>query len=287
MVMGLGNNLSTVYGLILELRNLLEVDNKNTRNTETVQGCINTLNDIIGNFSSLVPGEFLICDNNGKVSSASWTTKQDYLYTNEGSGSKSATTSAENQWINLAVNSSTKKITLTHKAHIVANTTSTENKNDSSNTSNTISLYAPIVDNCGHIVGKNTKTITLPYGYKTLSSNQISAGETDFYTTITPSSITNGQYTESSSTKASPKETNTSATTIKDTIKLDAGNKWIQTKVTNQSISLAHEIHNIEGQPKDTNLNVGKVNTITVQDLAFDAAGHITASHPHTYTLWF
>lgn len=282
---GLGNNLSTIYGSILELRNLLEVDNKNTRNTETVQGCINTLNDIINNFASLVPGEFLICDSNGKVSSASWTTKQDYSYTNEDSGSKSATTSAENQWINLAVNSSTKQITLTHKAHIVANTTSAENKNDSNNTDNTIQFYTPIVDNCGHIVGKNTKTITLPYGYKTLSSNQISAGETDFYTTITPSSTINGNYTESSSVKTSPKETNTPATNIKDTIKLDTGNKWIQTKVTNQSISLAHEIHNIEGQPKDTNLNVGKVNTITVQDLAFDAAGHITASHPHTYTL--
>lgn len=287
---GLGNNLSTVYGLILELRNLLEVDNKNTRNTETVQGCINTLNDIINNFSSLVPGEFLICDSNGKVSSASWTTKQDYSYTNEGSGSKSATTSAENQWINLTIDSSTKQITLTHKAHTVTNTTSTENKNDSSNINNIIQLYTPIVDNCGHIVGKNTKTLTLPYGYKTLSSNQISASETDFYTTITPSSTTNGQYTESSSTKASPKETNTSATTIKDTIKLNTGNKWIQTKVENQAVTLAHEIHNIEEQPYSTNLNAGKTdttipNTITVQDLTFDTAGHVTANHSHTYTL--
>lgn len=282
---GLGNNLSTIYGSILELRNLLEVDNKNTRNTETVQGCINTLNDIINNFASLVPGEFLICDSNGKVSSASWTTKQDYSYTNEDSGSKSATTSAENQWINLAVNSSTKQITLTHKAHIVANTTSAENKNDSNNTDNTIQFYTPIVDNCGHIVGKNTKTITLPYGYKTLSSNQISANETDFYTTITPSSTINGQYSESSSIKASPKETNTSATTIKDTIKLNTGNKWVQTKIENQTVTLAHEIHNIEEQPYDTNLNLGKENTITVQDLTFDAAGHVTANHPHTYTL--
>lgn len=282
---GLGNNLNTIYGLILELRNLLEVDNKNTRNTETVQGCINTLNDIINNFSSLKPGEFLICDSNGKVSSASWTTKQDYSYTNEDSGSKSATTSAENQWINLAVNSSTKRITLTHKAHIVANTTSNENKNDSNNTNNTIQFYTPIVDNCGHIVGKNTKTLTLPYGYKTLSSNQISANETDFYTTITPSSTTNEQYTENSSIKASPKETNTSATTIKDTIKLNTGNKWIQTKIENQAVTLAHEIHNIEEQPYDTNLNTDKVNTITVQDLTFDAAGHVTANHSHTYTL--
>lgn len=282
---GLGNNLSTIYGLILELRNLLEVDNKNTRNTETVQGCINTLNDIINNFASLKPGEFLICDSNGKINSANWTTKQDYSYTNEGTGNKSATTSAENQWINLAVNSSTKQITLTHKAHIVANTTSIENKNDSNNTNNTIQFYTPIVDNCGHIVGKNTKTLTLPYGYKTLSSNQISANETDFYTTITPSSTTNEQYTESSSIKASPKETNTSATTIKDTIKLNTGNKWIQTKIENQAVTLAHEIHNIEEQPYDTNLNTNKTNTITVQDLTFDAAGHVTANHSHTYTL--
>ena len=61
--------------MILELRALIESDDSETRNRETVQGTINTLNDIINIFEDLVPGEFLICDANGHVNSANWTTR--------------------------------------------------------------------------------------------------------------------------------------------------------------------------------------------------------------------
>ena len=36
---------------------------------------------------------------------------------------------------------------------------------------NILKLYTPIVDNAGHVVGKNTETVTLPYGYKYLETN--------------------------------------------------------------------------------------------------------------------
>jgi hypothetical protein len=53
---------------------LLEVENSETRDTATVTGAINTLKDIINVFEDLIPGEFLICDANGHINSANWTT---------------------------------------------------------------------------------------------------------------------------------------------------------------------------------------------------------------------
>jgi hypothetical protein len=33
-------------------------------------------------------------------------------------------------------------------------------------------LYTPIVDAAGHVVGKNTETVTLPYGFKNIIINE-------------------------------------------------------------------------------------------------------------------
>lgn len=295
-IQNLGQDLNTIYGLILEIRNLLETDNKNTRNTETVQGTLNVLNDIIDNFTNIVPGEFLICDTDGKIGSAALSTRQDYSYKNEGNDTISSTTSSEAQFIDLVINATNKKITLQHKSHITTDTTTNEDKNEDNNTSNIIQLYAPIVDNCGHIVGKNINTITLPYGYKTLSSNQISAVEDDLYTTITPSSTLNGIYKENSSTKATPGENSTPAATIKDIVKIDMGNKWIQAKIGTKSITLAHEIHNIKEEPYNTNFNDLTVdeadelifwtsNPFITYDVSCDKAGHLSELHKHIWEL--
>jgi hypothetical protein len=43
----------------------------------------------------LVPGEFLICDANGHVNSANWTTAQDYIYNNIGTSNNSLAESKE------------------------------------------------------------------------------------------------------------------------------------------------------------------------------------------------
>lgn len=295
-ISGMGEDLNTIYGLILELRNLLETDNKDTRNTETVQGTINVLNDIINNFTNIVPGELLICNNEGKIDSAILSTRQDYSYKNEGNNTISSATSSEAQFIDLAIDAANKKITLWHKTHTTTDTITSEDKNDDNNTSNTIQLYAPIVDNCGHIVGKNINTITLPYGYKILSSNQISAVEDDLYTTITPSSTANGVYKENSSTKTTPGENSTPAATIKDTIKIDMGNKWIQAKIGTKSITLAHEIHNIKEEPYNTDFNdltadeadeliLWTSNPFITYDISCDKAGHLSELHKHTWEL--
>jgi hypothetical protein len=48
-----------------------------------------------------------------------------------------------------------------------------------------IDLYVPYVDAKGHVVGHNIETITLPYGYKTIKTNELNLSVKDLYTTIT------------------------------------------------------------------------------------------------------
>lgn len=325
---GFADNLSTINGLVVSLKNLIESDNPKTRNRTTIQGTINVLNDIINCFEDLTPGEFLICDSNGKVNSVNWTTKETYYYKNYGKKTSDAEgkKTNENQWIFLSVDEKVQeddgtigKIALNHQAHSVKDTTSDSNKNRSSfdgqattsggtvtnnidginndNNIDTLKLYTPIVDNTGHIVGRNTETVTLPFGYKYLETNGISDnGKSDLHTTFNKDTGEESKPTEISKDTVSTANANTT----QDKITINTGNKWIQTKIekatSNDTITIAHEVHLVDKQPigGETNLNELKdkeieagqnPNKIKIQDMSFDAAGHITANKAHTYVL--
>lgn len=292
-------NLGTINGCILQMKNLLEAEDFETRDRATVTGAINTLNDIIDVFEDLIPGEFLICDANGRVNSANWTTAQDYTYKNYNVLNPSAATKTfstkENRWLSLSLDENKKEISLTHKFNPIPDTTTTSDKNVNSgdginkNPDDFIKLYTPIVDNMGHIVGHNIETITLPYNYKSIKSNElISTDDEDLYTIIIDGDATTDA---TSSAKIDDNIVQTDASNSKDLMNINTANKWIQTKVTDDTISIAHEIHAIKEVKRDTNLNELKdnkiQNTITVQDTAYDAAGHVIENRKHTYTLPF
>jgi hypothetical protein len=59
-------------------------------------------------------------------------------------------------------------ITIKHNFTKVEDTVSVSDNNISN--SDAINLYTPIVDAKGHVVGKNTETVTLPFGFKTISA---------------------------------------------------------------------------------------------------------------------
>ena len=341
------DNLSTINGLIVSLKNLIESDNSGTRNSKTIQGTINTLNDIINCFEDLVPGEFLICDSNGKVNSANWTTEQSFGYENLGDSTKSKKAPVksetntdkekeqikENQWIELSVDESAsdKQIKVIHKLvekddHKQNDTVTESDKNNASfgteqisfktlkdgqefhfnginnnNDINTLKLYTPIVDNAGHVVGKNTETVTLPYGYKYLETNgRVDEEETDLYTNPIKDNKDNiiGYQTDKKNVKSTEKTAKAEST--QDKIIINPKNKWIQTQITNNAnsdtISIAHEVHNIDKDAVQDETNLNKLtseeqtagqnpNKIKIQDMSFDAAGHITANKAHTYVL--
>lgn len=316
------DNMSTINGLLLSLRNLIESDNPNTRDRSTIQGTVNVLNDIIDCFNDLFPGQFLICDSNGKVNSANWTTKETYSYKNHGRKDPipEGTNTKENQWISLSVDETVNekdgtvgKITLKHQSHIVLDTISDSDKNNSSfnqtdtsgkkiensmdginndNNINTLKLYTPIVDSAGHVVGRNTETVTLPFGYKYLETNNGAddVAEKDLYTKLDEeNNITSTKKFPDGGTKAQAEGT-------QDKLTINAVNKWIQTKITNgtnsDTLEIAHEVHKIDKTEQKTNNNGSDLevsqkdnDNIVAYDVEVDAAGHVIKNQKHTYTL--
>ena len=302
----LPGKMATIYGLILQIKKLLEVEDSETRDTTTVTGAINALNDIIKVFEDLVPGEFLICDASGHVNSANWTTEQPFSYCNyntlepqvtEISKENLESKTDENRWISLSLDEEKREIELKHVFNKIDDTATTSDKNLSSENENsginnsiddTLKLYTPIVDAMGHVVGKNIETVTLPYGYKTIQSNELVADDTkDLYTTIVRGTTDNDA---TSSAQLDDDLNQTDASNSKDLMNINTANKWIQTKVTDDTLVIAHEIHVVKEVAREHDLN-GLVeegyhqDKITVQDTKYDVAGHVIENRKHTYTL--
>ena len=169
-----------------------------------------------------------------------------------------------------------------------------------------IILYSPIVDDMGHIVAHNEEMVTLPYGFKYLEAKN-NVTEDGLNSDIYSKSVTNmeNQNIVDTKDKDSDKSTYTRAKNTQDTLLFEAINKWLQVQLTpkdldnhgemsiggniKDTLTIAHEVHSIDRTAKSTNNNVADGitpnDTITIQDLEFDNAGHVTENHKHTYTL--
>lgn len=64
---GFARTLNTIHGLILKINNLLEIDDNLTRDTNTIQGCINTMKDLIYRFDELDFNKMLVTNEYGRV----------------------------------------------------------------------------------------------------------------------------------------------------------------------------------------------------------------------------
>lgn len=164
-------------------------------------------------------------------------------------------------------------ISIHHTWHKQEDTTSTINKNTngvtSSNTSDKIDLYTPIVDKAGHIVGKNTETVTLPYGFKTIA--------------------TNGRGTSTAENASStPSKSNIVAENTQDTLNINSGNKWIRmdTNATNDTLTIAHDIHSTSSTTSTKSLvSETAATTFDVPTYNFDDAGHYVSHDTKTITV--
>ena len=147
----------------------------------------------------------------------------------------------------------------------------------------TIQLYVPKVDKAGHVVGTDIDKVVLPYGYKHIETigNKIDNETTDLDTTQDTVSADKGTVTAGTPIG----ETAIVATETQDTVNIDPFNKWIQVKASDNKIEIAHEIHGIVEKDKTkSDLNNG-TDSITIQDIVFDAAGHVTHNRKHEYEL--
>lgn len=198
-------------------------------------------------------------------------------------------------------------IRIRHSANSVDPTTTSWDKNNAENYTNNsynyyeidtningnqdeIKLYTPYVDATGHVVGKNIETVILPYGYKTFTTEGLASLNNegkeiveDLYTEI----INQEDGNNTSSTNAI--QSKSIADNTQDTIAIEPYNKWIQTKLSDDKLVIAHEIHAINTEKSSTDLNDLKdneiQNKINIPDWDYDKAGHIKKKGEHTYTL--
>lgn len=179
-------------------------------------------------------------------------------------------------------------IRIRHSANSVDSTTTSWDKNDAENYTNNsynyyeidtningnqdeIKLYTPYVDATGHVVGKNIETVTLPYGFKTIT--------------------TNGRATETSiNTNTTPTTTNVVADNTQDILSINSGNKWVRidTNAAGDSLTIRHDVHPTSSTSNTTNWTKTEANTtIPVPVYTFDNAGHYESHHTESYKLPF
>ena len=285
---GFARNMNTIHGLILKINQILQLDNKLTRDRTTVQGTLNVLNDIISKFDKMKPQHLLMVDEYGRVQSSDWETQQS---TSSDIEKKSTTTyrkgvhadiypkansvdEMQDQWITMNVNPNFKepKITIHHNYQTVKDQPTTSNVNGNGDT---IVLYRPIIDKMGHVVGNANNTVTLPYGFKTIKV-------TNDTTVSAPATTINGSGQIADNTQ--------------DTLTFAATNRWVKfDNNTEDTIKVGHLLSPfVTGTAPNTlyglttNLSVAQLdtdNTFEVPCLQFDEAGHILEARTHTVTL--
>lgn len=171
-------------------------------------------------------------------------------------------------------------IAIHHTFHSVDNTTTNSDKNTSEGNGNnkgqghTLELYTPYVDAAGHVVGHNIETVTLPFGFKTITTNGVNE-----------ENVSNPEITNN---------VNIIADNTQDSIAINSANKWI--RIANNSnadsMTIGHEVHSIVTESKsetnlNTELNANNESNINIPDWDYDEAGHITHKQDHKYTLPF
>jgi hypothetical protein len=243
-------NLNTQNGLILKTNQVLEYDDDLTRDTRTVNGCINYLQDIIARFHKMVPGQIMIVDDYGRLHSAQ----------HEG-----------DDWLKITVDSNVNepKITLNHRPKTVDETAkSGTDLNDPKE--DTITIQDITFDTTGHVQTNQKHTYTLPYGFKTIKTDGTNSSVKDI---------------EIKDDQKKP----IVADNTQDELTINPGNNWIKiaNDAENDIVIIAHEVHSIDEKTEknETNLNSSKEDAITLKDITFDEAGHIKANQPHEYIL--
>lgn len=281
-LLNFGDTITTMNGLLLKMANMLDLNNEHSVDTNTVQGALNLLNSIIDVFGDLKPQEFAIINNEGKIVSAGWTTAQKMTYT-DGFETKEQTVDneeAEDRWITLDINPSTRLITVLHTLaynQISGKEIETNFETDES-TTNTFDLYTPLVDNAGHIIGHNKETVVLPNSIRSFTTNRTSTGEQDLWTTEDDLNAEENQ------------KNFYSAQNVRDSFEINVGNKWLESAIEGNILTIAHSVDTIEKEEvPQTDLNGNTEgadkNTLVLQDINHDTAGHIIGNQNHSYVL--
>lgn len=136
---GFSRSLNTIHGLIVQINQFLKFGDKLTRDTSTVQGCLNTLNDILNRFELLVPNKVLLVNRYGKIQSAENVT---------------------DDWFDIKTDDG--KLAVSHKDPVKVDVESVEAKTP--NFGDSFELTDHYFDDKGHKHTTTTHTVTIPKG---------------------------------------------------------------------------------------------------------------------------
>lgn len=261
---GFSNKLNTMYGALLRLQQTLNEQDSLTRDSSSIRGSINLINDITHRFSKLIPGRFTIVDDYGRMHSAELTTAQELKYAGQVGDKKTDMAKkeeAENTLVTIDINSDYKNpaISIIHtKPEKIESTTGTTDLNKRDN--DTITLQTFVYDDAGHVAAEHNETYTLPYGFKAVNIVG-SIAETELTTNTT------GIIADNS----------------KDVMTLAAANKWIKlagTDGTSNKIEIAHALVSASfGEKKDNSQDTTPAfgEKFKVPVITTDNAGHVIA----------
>ena len=174
-----------------------------------------------------------------------------------------------NEWVRIDTDANDDIITISHDIHTFdtkpAGHTNLNIETGAKKEDN-LTIYDWDYDEAGHIISKKEHTYTLPFGYKTIALGSASEAVTEI-TSNTTSLV---------------------ADETQDTLTVVPGNKWVRVAGTDDTLTVAHEVHNIDKEPvKDATALDKGTGTFTIQDIDFDEAGHVKSNKAHTYNLPF
>lgn len=318
-MIGFARNLNTIHGMLLKLNALMNTDDTLTRNTDTVQGCINKINDIIDIFSGLIPNSVLMANESGKVVTG---------------------TVSGDSWTSLSA-AAGPQLQVRHLGQASTKTTSTTDLN--STNGNTVVLLDVTTDTKGHVTAESRTTITLPNSYGSISGDSgtvSSSDSTDTLTiagdnslistsaanntltithethTVTPdntptSSLSStstvpsvvihqygydgaGHITSETNTTVSgvasygivtgDNNTSTTASASLDTLAI-TGDTWIGTSAASDTVTLSHKAPAEVTPTAQSNDTPSFGSTFSITDWHFDSTGHKDGSSTHTVTI--
>lgn len=249
-------NLETLNGMLLKVKSMLDYDDKDTRDTRTVQGALHTLQDKIAQFSTWKPGQVMIADAYGRLHGAN---------------------RVETEWtkINVDPQVGVPTIHIEHKYNPIANTTSTTDLSiDNSASFNDIKT---IRDGTGHEVATHTTNIIFPNSYGIVGADN---------TTFTPNNASNTHDIPADGTYNSIKFEGTDQW-IQTATAIEMENAGTANEVSVKKIKFTHEYNRdvSRDQTPTPNLSLNADAKITDHYPQLDAMGHVVAWVDTTYDL--
>lgn len=245
---GFAQDITTIYSLILDIKQLLANDEdlaKTTKDRNTIQGCINTINDIINLYENSYSNDLIVFD--GEKFSAANVTGDD--------------------WINYEPNGKDVSFTHTMKTTNINNPTT-----DLSKGANQLSISIPTFDKAGHVDGQKEVSVNLPNTYTSFST----IGENSITDELElPDNVISGVAAISASDKISINPAN-------KWIRIRMNDKEVSDQDT---IQIAHTLSGVDIGEYGSKSIGNNFTDFNIPTISVDEAGHITAAANINITL--